>query len=72
MNRTDKLTPSGGAGGPSGTGQGRPHHGLEDADAPASQHAAIDRDQGSVRSGASYQSGGTQQDRSQRGGTEAT
>ena len=66
MNRTDKPTPSGGTGGRSGTGQARPHHGLEDADAPASQHATIDRDQGSVHTGASYQSGGTQQDRSQR------
>jgi hypothetical protein len=66
MNRTDKPTPTGGTGGRSGTGQARPHHGVEDADEPESQHAAIDRDQGAEATGSSYQSGGTQQDRNQR------
>jgi hypothetical protein len=65
MKQHPKPPASGGTGGRSGTGQARPHHGLDDADAPESEHAAVDRDKGALRSGSSYQSGGTQQDRAQ-------
>lgn len=65
MNHDQKPATGGGTGGRSGTGQARPHHGVEDADAPESERAAIDRDAGSVHTGSSYQSGGTQQDRAQ-------
>ena len=65
MHQEQKPAADGGTGGRSGTGQARPHHGVEDADAPESGRARIDRDAGSVPAGSSYQSGGTQQDRAQ-------
>ncbi|MEO8985376.1 MAG: hypothetical protein ABI300_07105, partial [Rhodanobacter sp.] len=64
----DALVSEGGVGGRSGTGQAQPHRGVDDPDAPDAR-AATDADgdaTAAVRTGATYQSGGTQQDRMQR------
>jgi hypothetical protein len=68
--RNDPATPTppGGAGGRSGTGQATPHHGIQPAHGEAALNPPADPDAPPPvpGNGASYQSGGTRQDRPQK------
>ena len=64
----DALASEGGVGGRSGTGQAQPHRGVDDPESPDAR-PAIEADgdaTDAMPTGATYQSGGTQQDRVQR------
>jgi hypothetical protein len=58
--------PQGGLGGQSGTGQATPHHGLQQPGGEAALNPPVGGAMPTPDNGATYQSGGTQQDRAQK------